>query len=473
MAMSFEMIPKEVPKVKTKYRKIVTKIPAEKSISILKKLRKYEPKSMTGQPLVVWDKAKGFQVYDKFGNIWIDFSSGVLVANAGHGADEIKKAIINQVKKGLLHNYCFPSELRAKLTEKIVSISPKGLNKVFLLTTGAETIENVIKLSRTYGVKKYGKKKIGIISFAGAFHGRTLGAQMIGGISHLKEWIINLDSDTYVIPFPHCYRCPWGKERYNSCDDECFKNYLKYFNEHSIYAERIAALITETFQGGGAIFFPKGVIKLLVDWCRKNKIIVVFDEVQAAFGRTGKMFGFEHYNIVPDLVCLGKGITSSLPLSAVLGKSEIMDIYNPNEMTSTHTGNPVCIAASIANIDIIIKKNLISHARVVGEVLRKELEKLKDKYNIIGTIEGKGLVYGIHIVKQGTREPDGALAHKIIAKSVEKGLLFFAPVGLKGGTVKVSPPLVISEHAIYDGIEALNEAIKEVDDQCTDFRSFV
>ena len=467
MSISYEIIPKKVPKVNTKYRKIVTEIPPKESIPILKKLRRYEPRSMTGQPLVVWDKASGFQVYDKFGNRWIDFSSGVLVANAGHGAQEIKKAIINQVKKGLLHNYCFPSELRVKLTEKLIKISPKELNKVFLLTTGAETVENVIKLARTYGIKHThavggGKKKIGIISFKGSFHGRTLGAQMVGGITHLKEWIVNLDPDMHVVPFPNCFRCPWGKEEYENCDNECFENFLKYFRENSIYPERTAAMLTETFQGGGATFFPRGVIRALVNYCRKNEILVIFDEVQAAFGRTGKMFGFEHYGIVPDLVCLGKGITSSLPLSAVIGKSKIMDIYNPNEMTSTHTGNPVCIAASIANIDTIIRKKLVNHASTVGEVLRKELEKLHEKYSdIIGVVQGRGLVYGIHIVKPGSKDPDNLLASKIVGKAVEKGLLFFAPVGFGEGTIKASPPLTITEDAIRDGIHALTEAIKE------------
>jgi len=150
MARSFSLISKDVKKVETRNRRIVTKIPVPESLEIIEKLRKYEPRSMTGQPLVIWDKAEGFNIYDKFGNKWIDFSSGVVVANAGHCNPEIKKAIIEQAKHGLLHNYCFPSEIRGKLAKKLVDISPEPLSKVFLLTTGAESTECAIKLARTY-----------------------------------------------------------------------------------------------------------------------------------------------------------------------------------------------------------------------------------------------------------------------------------------------------------------------------------
>jgi acetylornithine/succinyldiaminopimelate/putrescine aminotransferase len=161
---------------------------------------------MSGQPLVVWDRAEGVNVYDKWGNMWLDFSSGVLVTNAGHCAPEVKNGIIKQAEKGLIHNYCFPSEIRATLAEKLVSIAPPELNKVFILTTGAEATENVIKLARTYSQERFGKEKICIVSFEKSFHGRTLGAQMIGGIPALKEWIVNFDKDMVQVPFPDGFR---------------------------------------------------------------------------------------------------------------------------------------------------------------------------------------------------------------------------------------------------------------------------
>ena len=310
MKNTYSLTPKFVKKINTKYRRIITKIPPPGAISIIKKLRKYEPRSMSGHPLVVWDRAKGFQVYDKFGNKWIDFSSGILVANAGHCCSDIQNAIIKQVRKGLLHNYCFPSEIRAILVEKLVKLMPFPLRKVFLLSTGAEAVETIIKILRTYGFKTGGKRKIGIISFSGAFHGRTLGAQMIGGISDLKKWIVNFDKNMYVSPFPNCFRCPWGKDEYNKCEEECFNNSLEFLKQQGVVFSKIAGVLTETYQGAGATFIPKKFVQLLQKFCKKHKILLAFDEVQAGFGRTGKMFGFEHYGVVPDITCFGKGITS-------------------------------------------------------------------------------------------------------------------------------------------------------------------
>ena len=472
MAKEYEMKIKKIKKVNTPFRRIVsTSFPVPKSIPILKKLRKYEPRSMTGQPLALWDKAEGVNVYDKFGNKWLDFSCGVLVTNAGHGNPEIKKAIIKQVNHGLLHNYCFPSELRAKLTEKLSKLAPYPLKKVFLLTTGSETVEVALKLARTWGQRIADKRKIGVISFENAFHGRTLGSQLLGGTPSLKEWIVNYDKDINQTPFPNCFRCPWGKASYQNCDDECFSNWTNYVkNELKIDAKsQLAGVILETYQGGGATFAPKGFMKKLREYCNENNILLIMDEIQAGFGRTGKFFGFEHYDIVPDIATFGKGITSSLPLSAVIGRADVMDIYDPNTMTSTHTGNPVCIAAAIANIDYIIKHKLVENARKVGKVLKEELLKIKDKYSdVVGGIDGEGLVYGMHIVKKGTKNPDGDLAHLIVGKCVEKGLMLFAPVGVGGATIKISPPLVITAAAVKDGVSCLDEAIFEAKKEMND-----
>ena len=185
----YSMEPKVVPAVETPYRRIVTPIPVPESLPILERLRRYEPQSMSGQPLVVWDRAEGVNVYDRWGNMWLDWSSGVLVANAGHGRREIAEAIVAQAQKPMLHSYCFPSEARADLTQKLVEIAPEGLDKVFLLTTGAESTENAIKLSRTWGQQVGGPKKIVFVSFMNGFHGRTLGAQQAGGMPGGKSWI--------------------------------------------------------------------------------------------------------------------------------------------------------------------------------------------------------------------------------------------------------------------------------------------
>jgi 4-aminobutyrate aminotransferase / (S)-3-amino-2-methylpropionate transaminase / 5-aminovalerate transaminase len=208
-----QLTARTVPLIQTKYRRIVTPIPPPESLPILERLHRYEPRSMGGQPPILWDRAEGIQVYDRWGNQWLDWSSGVLVTNAGHGHPQIRRAIVDQVNHGLVHNYCFPSELRAELVEALARVAPPGLKKVFLLTTGAETCECAIKLARTWGQKLGGPRKITIVTFQNAFHGRTLGAQMAGGIPALKQWIVNLDKDMVQVPFPDGFRCPDTRDR--------------------------------------------------------------------------------------------------------------------------------------------------------------------------------------------------------------------------------------------------------------------
>ncbi len=462
MAMSYDMEPRKVGKVKTKNRRIVTEIPVERSFDTIRALRKYEPRSMSGQPLVVWDRAKGYNVYDRFGNKWIDFSSGVLVANSGHCNGAVQRAVIRQVRHGLLHNYCFPSEIRAALVEKLSQIAPEPLKKVFLLTTGSEAVECAIKLVRTYGRQTGDKNKIKINTFTDDFHGRTLGSQMAGGSPKAKEWIVNLDPDIHQVPFPNAFKYEWADtSRPDYSGENCFNSWKAYFDEQNIKPELIAGIIPETFQGGWVQLMPADFAKRLREFCDRYNIALVFDEVQAGFGRSGKLFAFEHYGIKADLACCGKGISSSLPLSAVIGRPDIMDLYGPNEMTSTHTGNPVCAAAALANIEYLFDNDLVNKSARLGEVCRTRLGEIKSKYkDFIGSLQGCGLAWGLIFVKKGTKEIDPVLAHHVVRICVEKGLLLFAPVGA-GATIKVCPPLVISEEALLEGIAVLSEAIEE------------
>ncbi len=437
--------------METRHRRIVTKFPVPQSLPVLRKLRRYEPRSMGGQPPVVWDHAEGFQVWDAYGNMWIDWSSGVLVASAGHGRDTIVDAIVHQAHSKLLHNYCFPSAIRAELAEKLVSLAPKRISKCFLLTTGAEATENVVKLGRTYG-RSLSKTKTVIVTFENAFHGRTMGAQLAGGIPELKNWLAGLDTGFVQVPFPDGFRC----------EDQSFELFETRLKEKGVRAADVACVMTETYQGGGASFAPKQYIKELREWCDENGALLAFDEIQAGFGRTGKLWGFEHYGVVPDLICCGKAISSSLPLSAVLGRGDVMDLYAPGTMTSTHSGNPVCCAAALANIQTIESEDLIGNALKVGRILHSSLEKVRRRHaDVIGAVHGKGLVAGVHIVKAGTKEPDGDLAFRIVEECVRGGLLMFSPVGFGSATVKISPPLVITAEAIKEGVEVLEEAIAE------------
>ena len=337
MAREFDLIPKRVPRVETPYRRIVTELPAPQSLPTLERLYKYEPVAMRGQPPIVWDHAEGFQVYDAYGNQWIDWSSGVLITNAGHGRREIVEAITKQAQSQLLTNYCFPSEIRSRLVEKLASILPEPLKKVFLLTTGSETVECAIKLCRSHGLKAGGRSKNVVISFDKAFHGRTLGAQQAGGIPALKDWIGNLDPGFVQVEFPDGFRTT----------DTSFDFFERSLQEKGIEPQHVAGVILETYQGGSAAFAPPEYMQSLRQWCTGRKALLVCDEVQAGFGRCGTLWGFEHYGIVPDVACFGKGISSSLPLAAVVGRPDVMDMHPSGSMTSTHTGNPICCAGCI------------------------------------------------------------------------------------------------------------------------------
>ncbi len=448
MAREYDLFPRNVAPVETPFRRIATAIPVPGSIPILERLARCEPLAMRGQPPIVWDRAEGFQVWDAWGNCWVDWSSGVLIANAGHGRQEIRDAI---AASPALTTYCFPSEIRARLVEKMSALLPEPLQTVFLLTTGAEAVECAIKLCRTHGTRQGGRAKHVIVSFERAFHGRTLGAQQAGGVPELKEWIVNLDPGFVQVPFPDGF---WTT-------DTSFEGFERHLREAGVEPRNVAGVIMETYQGGSAAFAPKLYVETLREWCTGHKALLVLDEVQAGFGRTGTLWGFEHYGIVPDLACFGKGMSSSLPISAVAGRRDVMDLFGPGAMTSTHTGNPVCCAAALASIDIVIGEALPARARGMGVLLHEHLRALQSLFTQIGFIGGRGLVAGIACVRPGSAEPDGDLTWDVVRRSVEKGVLLFSPVGYGGATIKICPPLVITEEALQDSMAGFAEAFAE------------
>jgi 4-aminobutyrate aminotransferase-like enzyme len=301
------------------------------------------------------------------------------------------------------------------------------------------------------GVRAGGRGKHIIVSFTDAFHGRTLGAQQAGGIPALKEWIVNLDEGFIQVPFPDGFRTR----------DTSFEMFQRRLAEAGIEPHRVAGVILETYQGGSAAFAPTEYMHALRDWCTGHRALLVCDEVQAGFGRTGTLWGFEHYGIVPDLATFGKGITSSLPLAVVAGPAAILDLPGPGSMTSTHSGNPVCCAAALASIDRIIEERLPERACQVGAVLHERLHEIQRRFPRIGCVAGRGLVAGLSCVEPGTTRPDGDLAWDVVRRCYEKGLLMFAPVGFGGATVKISPPLTIPEDAILESAGVLEMAFEE------------
>ena len=449
MGKEFSIAVRNVPRVETKFRRIVTPLPHPESVATLQTLRQLEPQSMRGQPPLVWDRAEDIFVYDNYGNQWIDWSSGVLVTNAGHGPKEIRDAVIQQVNHGLLHNYVFPSAPRAEFVSYLAKLAPPELQKIFLLTTGSEATECALKLARAHGIKVGGRGKIGIVGYERGFHGRTLGSQQAGGMAGQKSWIVNEDPAILNAPFPDGY---WQT-------DTSFASFLATIEERGLKPENIAGVMMESYQGVGPDFAPVAYVQELAAWCRLHNVVLIFDEVQAGFGRTGKFWAFEHYGVTPDLICCGKGISSSLPLSAVIGREAIMDQFPPGSMTSTHTGNPVCCAAALANLKKLVGENLTENAARLGVVLHDGLRTLQQNYpQVIGQVTARGLVAGMQIVKPNTREPWHDLAHRIVELSFEKGLLMFSPVGAWGQTVKIAPPLTISREALEEGLAVLAEA---------------
>src|SRR4051794_14036455 len=405
MGKEFSITPRPVPPVETRHRRIATPLPHPDSVPVLERLRKSEPQSMRGQPALVWDRAEDVYVFDKYGNKWLDWSSGVLVTNCGHGAPEVKQAIIDQVHSGLLHNYVFPSEERALLAEYLVRLAPQVLDKVFLLTTGSEATECAIKLARSHGLRKGGTKKIGIVGAERGFHGRTLGAQQAGGIPGQKGWIVNEDPAIVQVPFPDGY---WT-------EDTSFDVFEATLEKRGLEPANVAGVLFESYQGVGPDFAPSEYIRQLAAWCKTNEALLVFDEVQAGFGRTGKFWAFEHYGVTPGLICCGKGITSSLPLSAVIGRPGVMDQFPPGPVTSTHTGNPLCCVAAIASINKIRNDDMTGNAARLEPVLLEGLKKIQARYaELIGQISAHGLVGGMQMTVKGKKEPNHDLAHAII-----------------------------------------------------------
>lgn len=455
MGDAYPIEPVEVPQVKTAWRTIQSAIPHPESVAVLEKLRELEPVCMEGQPPIVWDRGEGASVYDCWGNRWIDFSSGVLITNAGHGRREMIDAIVAQAKHGLLTSYCFPHQPRAEFVKLLQKQAPRSTDKVMLLSTGSEADELCIKLARERG-RQLGKKKPVLVSFQNAFHGRTLGSQRAGGIAGLKEWIGYPDEHFVQVPFPDGgVRC--------KPEDNDFAAFERHLQQQGVAPQRVCGVLSETYQGGNSSFAPPAYMQALRRWCDRYGAVMIMDEVQSGFGRTGKFWAFEHYGITPDLIACGKGISGSLPLSAVIGKRELMDQFPPGSMTSTHSGNAVCCAAALASLTLLLDEKLPQRAAAMGEIMQAAAAKIQQRFSdVIIAHHGKGLVASLQCVKPGGSEPDAKLAWEVVGRCVQTGVMMFGPVGFGGASVKLAPPLVIEEAALREGTQVIEDAFAHV-----------
>jgi 4-aminobutyrate aminotransferase-like enzyme len=308
--------------------------------------------------------------------------------------------------------------------------------------------------------KVIGKRKPGIVSFEESMHGRTLGAQMLGGIPAAREWIGYEDPNIFRLPFPYPWQINDEKGRQIS-GKELFSAHIEQLRQRGINPEtEICGFILESYIGWGAVFFPVDYVKALVAFARKYDIIITFDEIQAGFGRTGKLFAYQHYDVEPDIICCGKGISSSLPLSAVLGTRKIMDLPDIGSMSSTHSANPLCCAAGLANIGFIESHNLVAESERKGKILMECLEAIQRKYpdNISETF-GKGLLAALLIRDPKTKLADPLTASLICEKAMQKGLLL---VHTGRESIKIGPPLTIPDEALLEGLKVLEESIQEI-----------
>jgi len=457
MAGLFSHIPVAVKKISTKYRTISTKIPVPESIPLLEKMYSLESRSMHGQMPIIWDRAEDFQVFDSWGNVWIDFTSTIFVANAGHGNKRITNALKKILEKPLLHTYTYASIERIDYLDYLIANTPRQFEKAFLLSAGTEATEVALKLMRLNG-EKNSKRKGGVICFNGAYHGRTVGAQMMTGSMPAKEWIGFQDPNIHHLPFPY----PW-EEGVKDPKEFFIRSLNALAIKHNLNLNKdICGIMLETFQGWGGIFYPRDFIKEVASFAKERGILIAFDEMQAGFGRTGELFGYSHYEVEPDLLCCGKGASSGLPLAIVMGSKEVMDLPGIGSMSSTHSANPLCCVAGHENLKAMLEDGLIENAKNLGIILHKELNDIKNLFpEHIKYVFGKGLLAGIVFIDSNGVQLN-QLCDKVCEKALQRGLLL---VHTGRESIKLAPPLSINKEALLEGISVLQGCISDSIDE--------
>ncbi|MGI5817526.1 MAG: aspartate aminotransferase family protein [Armatimonadota bacterium] len=434
--------------------KIITELPGPKSKEILETARTYEPPSMGDQMPVVWDHAEGCVVWDVDGNEFLDWSSGVLVTNVGHCHPRYVEAVKAQCDK-LFNCYDFVTGPRAQLAKKLVEITPDYIDRAFLVTTGSDATEAAMRMARRVS------DGFEIIGFDGAFHGRTWGAASAGGMMGTRNGYGPMTPGFLHAPFPYLYRAPLCRGK---SEEEAAQACLEYLDwmVSRVSSNALCAVITEPYQGGaGGIIPPKSWMEGLFKWAKERDLIFILDEVQSSFGRTGKMFCMEHWDIQPDLITLGKGLGSGIPCSAVIGTSEIMDALPEGSMGSTNGGNPISSIAALTAIEIIEQEGLVENSAKMGDLFEARFRKIQQRFPQLGDIRVLGLMGGLEFVKDPeTREPAPELTRQIVWESFQRGLIMIAPIGLCSNVIRVAPPLVITEEQANETLDIFEEAFE-------------
>ncbi len=432
-----------------------TQIPGPKSAELLEQWHQYEADVVGYQAQLVWKSAKGCLVNDVDGNVFIDWTSGVLVTNVGHCHPHLVK-MTQRASEELLNNYECATTYRIEAAERLVKALPKPLDKCFFLSTGSEAVEGALRLMKRY------TGKFEILAFEGGFHGRTPGASSVSGLSGPKCQYGPTIPGVIRAPYPNPYRDSLGL-----CDGG--PDYKKYFDYLDLIIATnstgsLAGLIVEPYQGaGGFIFPPEGWLKKLREWAKKKGILFTLDEVQASYGRTGKMWAADHEDLQPDLLALGKGIGSGVSVSAICSTNEIFSCLAKGEMSSTYGGNPVSTAAVTAVLDIFEKENLVENSREMGDYIKGRLLEIAERCPYLGNVRGMGLVMGLEFVKdKQTKEPAPSLIRKVIDTCAAKGLLV-GSVGLYGNVIRVAPPLVITREQADESLAIMDDVLSNLE----------
>ncbi len=428
------------------------KVPGEKSQKYLDLSAEFEPSASLDQVPLVWDHGERVWVTDVDGNRYLDFTSGVLVTNLGHSHSLLVEAVQNQAAR-LMNCYSFPTVERVTLAQRLVESLPPNLDRVFLLSTGAEATEAAIRIAKRY------TKKHEVLAFFGAFHGRTYGAMSLAGSASTRRKFGPSVPGAVIAPYAYCYRCIYDK-KFPDCQYHCIKALDRIVSSTS--TDDLGTIIVEPYQGtAGFVYPPDGWLKELEKWAKERGLVLIVDEVQSSFGRTGKLYAIEWEDIHPQMLCLGKGLGSGVASSAVAAESKVLECMGPGELSSTWGGNPLACAASLAVLQVMKDERLPENAGRVGKVLKAALQDLQKRQPCLGDVRGRGLVIGLEFVDPQDRyTPAPQLTKKITLKAAERGLLL-GKLGLYGNVIRVAPPLVITEEEALLGVRIMENAISE------------
>jgi 4-aminobutyrate aminotransferase len=400
------------------------------------------------------DHGAGCVVWDVDGNAYLDFTAGIAVCATGHSHPDVVAAITEQVGK-FLHmsgtDFYYPQQV--ELAERLAEVTPGDEPKrVFFTNSGTESVEGAIKLAR------YATGRPRIVAFTGAFHGRTLGSLSLTAskVIHRRSFGPLLPGVSHV-PYGYCYRCPYNLT-YPECDIACVEEIERTLFSREVPPDEVAAIFLEPIQGeGGYIVPPDGWLQRLRGLCDRHGILLVVDEVQSGMGRTGKWFAVDHWSVVPDIICLAKGIASGLPLGAIVAPRDLMD-WPPGAHASTFGGNPVSCVAALKTIELLAN-GLIKNAAEQGAYMIRRLRQMADRYSVIGDVRGLGLMLGVELVEDvETRKPAHSLRDRVVEACYQQGLLV---LGAGFNVLRFMPPLVVDRPQVDKALEIFEAALAQ------------